>query len=781
MSFLQRGKRSIPLLYAGVGIGLGLLFLATLAPEIQSLVPENDLWWMIPAVFHQIEGKSVGQILGFLLSPVPIGFGQPMLKMYLFLLTVWAELYTRHLVFISMLFHFGNSGLLYRVCRQMGLMPSVSFFSALVYFTLFVHFHAVLWPTAFQHLLAVFTLLALLSLYLSTEELSERKDPAARWIYGATFAVGILASLQRSLLIGPILFLTHILFCSKDASQRKARYDRWLPLFVAFSLYPIFSLALVGDVIVNDALVELPLPGAWKFLLLFVGTLGILKGIRALLAISPMADRLRKGARFGIGFSVVVLLALLCLQDKRQLFLPYNGLVPFATALASFLDPIRTALSIDSTEAYHFLPPQVSFFGLLLSLGMIGLFLKEGVSRNRLLILWLVWYTVALIHLLHQYSSFPVFTPSRYFIYVTPVFSVLTGFGLITGVDLLFQGRASPWARHLLLMGLLVSLAVPNLLAIKLEIFRGRLANTLLLYDHVRAACLIKKDLAKVAEGDNFSPGLLYVSNVLPMPLDRLDKGFPKVDPAQQDNFRWVMSEVFQNRSLREIRVNPPGADLGDGPRYILEEDRITDGEGRGIDLFSERFHEGIFQMTQNHPDEAIRAFEEALRIRPFLFQYLLPSSGRLEDLRWMTNDLDLRDWIRRVGAPAVWGEKPPPKQEAILSLLHKELSDAILCFFFLSYVKHRQGDLEGSQRTLSHLWFLERNPKALISWIGAHPVVEADPAMGLFLQRVEDPLFFRNPLPWRMDDFGFGRFLMRLVFHWDFRSSWDERFGAWA
>lgn len=755
-----------------------LLFLWIVGPVIFSAVPETDLWWMIPTVSHETEGKSLGQSLRFLLGPFPLGFGQPILKLYLLLATSSHGLCIRHLILLSVLFHFGNALLLTRVSRQFGLSRDIAFFSGFMYLTIFPHFHAVLWPTAFQHVLAVFTILLVLHLYLRTEEKfqSGASESGGR-IFWAAIMAGLLASLQRSAaILVSVLLLAHILICSRTPLERQAKYDRWLPLFVVFSFYPSLSLAFVGDVIVHQAIAQWSLSPWARFFFLFGAVLASLSLIR-FLVYRPMTRPVRRFGIFLLFLGAAALFGSLCLHDKRHLLLPYNVLVPFATTLASYLDPLPTALLIDSTEAFHFIPPQVSFYVLCVSLFLMGMFGAVFVTRHRSLLLLGIWYSIGLVHLLHQYSSFPVFTPSRYFIYITPVFSIVFCAVLVSlGARLLRGTRLVPIFQQRFLFAFLVGLGISNLLAVRLEMHRGRLSNTFLMYEDIRAASLIRGDLVdKANRSGSAVMGPLSVSNVVPMPFkELLDGVFSDVDPARYQNFRLTVNEIFGHRLRPEIRINEPPNNLWSHHGYILNSDRIVDSKGRSIDPFTEFFDEGIAQMKRNRTGEALRLFERAIETKPFLLRYLL-TTGRLEDIRWMSNGLDMREWIRRIGEKYfLWGEAPIPKFEHTLSTMHQELSDYILCFVFVSYLKHQQGDFDGSRYALGRIWFLERNPQALVSWITSVPIVREDPGLSAFVQGLKDPWSFCDPIPWRKDDYGFGRFMVRLLFRWDIPSRWS-------
>jgi hypothetical protein len=766
--------RWVSILYGSLVGLLSLLFLSLLRDPILSALPEQDLWWMLPMLSHYVDGKPLSQVLGFLLGPAPYMLGQPALKIYLSLgNSSWLGLYTTHLIMVSVGVHAANAGLLYWLSRQLGLSRRVSLCSALVYFTSFAHFHAYLWPTAAQHVFAVFTILLMLNLYLNTEQ---RIDRHARytWLLVGMWAVTIAASLQRSTLIAPALILTHILVCSKDPQDRIAKYDRWLPLFVAYLLYPAMALTFVGDHIITTAFVPILIPPIVKALMLFLGGVACLMVIRWLLRMPPLSWRGRLVVRGLILSAIVGGLVILSLNDRRQVLWPYNALVPFITTLTSFLEPLQAVFLIDSTEPYHYISPQISVFSVLLSLLLIGTFIAVFVTQKKPLIIVLVWYVLSLGHLLSNYSSFHVRIPSRYFIYLSPVFAVIFSAVLIHGYSALVKNtRLKPLSRDIILAGLLISLSIPNLLAIRLELFRGKLANTYMIYDDIRTASLIRDDL-RHSNAVRRQPGAIYVTNVPEMPVEQFWSPTP-ADPAKFETFRDVVGEIFRDRAMRAIRVNEFPTSTAGNTLYVVSNYRVQDAQGVSIDPFARLFDGAVTRMAQNRHQEARELFQRAIEYRPFFLRYVL-SDYRLDDVRWITNGLDLRQWVNKAGAayPSS-NEAPVPKTEHILTLMNRELSDYLLAMFYLSYLEHRSGHADESRRWLSKMQFLERDPEALSSWIRQVPLVRADRAMLEFLERLKDPAYFRDPLPWWMDDYGFLRFLVRFLFRWDIQSSWDR------
>ncbi len=761
-------------LYGGAALLLSVLFVQWLRPGVSAAMPENDLWWMVPWLNHDLSGRSFWQGFGYLLSPAPLQLGQPALKLYLAGVIHGLGRTVSQVIWFSIGLHFLNAALLYGFSRLLGVGRRAGLLSGLVYLTLLVHFHAYWWPTASQHLMAVTTILALLTLFLRAEkQFSERNNGG--WFYPAVLAMTLMASLQRSTVLAPVFVLAHVIVCSNGPEERIRRFDRWLPLWFLYLVYPAVALTVVGDPEITIALSQGSLPAGMRAVLLLGAGALFLSALRAVVRAWP---RIGAGSRRGFiglaGTAVLFFWAGLVLQDSRQVFLPYNAVVPFLAVFTSFLDPLQAVLRMDPSEPFHYVSAQISVFSLFLGGLWVGLFLADRRPERKPLLLLLVCYGICALYVLpsYSYSSFPLRVPSRYFIYFTPVFSILFCSVAVRLADgLLQRTRVNPLAMEVFLVLLFVGLCVSNLLAIRVEIFRGRLANTYLVYEEIRTAQLIREDLHQ--RGPAALPGeILFVNGVSPMPFREITP-FVAVDPEQHDSFRMIAAEVLKDA---DIRVNVPAGT--EGRVYTIDGERILDRQGAPIDLFTRLLDQAVQRMREGRKAEAFDLFYQAAQTRPFLLRYLL-QSYRLEDLRWITRDLDLRGWIHRVdGLCKDWSDQPIPKRESVFALVHQEISDYLVCLFCLSYLEHHAGNEESSQRWLSQIHYLERDPAALVYRLMQVPWIAADPDLKNYAQRLNGSSYFSDPLPWRKDDYGFGRFLVRLLWSWDIRSGWDKRLG---
>lgn len=201
--------------------------------------------------------------------------------------------------------------------------------------------------------------------------------------------------------------------------------------------------------------------------------------------------------------------------------------------------------------------------------------------------------------------------------------------------------------------------------------------------------------------------------------------------------------------------------------------------KARQVDSFTPLLRQGIAEMKRGREAEALDLLRRAAATRPFLLRYLL-GRCRFSDLRWITGPSGLRSWIRQVGEERVRAAGLlTPEDRGILQGIGQEMSDYALCLFGISTLERRAGHLEESAHWLSQMRYLERSPERIVAWVGGLAPVRGDPALEESVARLADPNGLPDPLPWRMDDYGFGRFLVRLWVGRDIRSAWDQQMGV--
>ena len=116
------------------------------------------------------------------------------------------------------------------LAKNLGLNSRVSFLSSLMYLMLFAHFHAYMWPMAFQHLIVVFILSGLI-LYLKTNNLFFPTEIS--WLFFSDFIGSVIIVFLPAKYINIARDDNDAYFgLFKDRKDMLRKYDIWLPLFL---------------------------------------------------------------------------------------------------------------------------------------------------------------------------------------------------------------------------------------------------------------------------------------------------------------------------------------------------------------------------------------------------------------------------------------------------------------------------------------------------------------------------------------------------------------------
>lgn len=735
------GKRLTETFYFCVYLFLSAVFLAILYRPILKSAFEQDLWWFIPTVSQITEGLSFAKTFGFLFAIKPLWTGVASLKIIAFSILSLFGPQAKYFIFFSILIHFACSYLLFSIARKVGMNYRVSLFSALMYLTLFAHFHAYIWPMAFQHLAVTFFTLLVLNFYLKTDQLITSRSPSFRSYWVLTLALNLMASFCRlSILLLPLIILAHILFCSEGGKDKSRKYNIWIPLFITYLFYPLITLTYVGDIKLSMFFSKINIPARYPFLFIFAAAFLFLFSLILFFLQNYRPKRISRWILVII--SSGIFLALLGLKDiglltsMKNLLLFYNLLVPFAGLLASFLHPIQNALLIDSSSVDHFIPPQVDVFNMLLTLLLIAVFVKVFVCRNKGLIVFLAWYLVSFLYLNLRN---PI--ASRHFIYISPAFCIIFCSVLSYIYSCLMKkARLKIIYKEIILVLIFIGIFIPNILAIRFEIFRGKLVNTFLIYDYVRVANIIKEDLAKNSNIRNLTADKIYINGVTPMSYELWsviwEDALSPIDPLRYDNFRYLLAQVFNNNSMVNVHINQ--APHKGHTFYLVDDKRITNAQGEDIEPFLQLFQKAVKEMELEHYKVAGNLFQKAIDRRPFLLNYVL-SKYSLGDLKWITSGDPMRSWVNRIALGYCRDVKPPQEVAHIMTLIDKELDDYIQCLFYFSYLKYLSGDTKESKYWVSQIGFFERDYERLSSWLGQTPIVKSNYKILSFLEGLND------------------------------------------
>jgi len=745
-----RGSKYAKIIYASIFALVAMLFLRVLYSRIVNSFLEYDLLWFIPQVMGQIYNLSFTRLVGYFLDPLPIYSCSVPLKIYSYFAIKFLGSLSANFIIISLIVHFSCSALIFSLSKKLGLGERIGFFSALTYLTLFAHFHAYMWPMAFQHLIVVFFILLGLNLFLKTNLLYENGKRIV-FSYAATLLVGLLSSFCRaSVFILPAMILAHILFCSKNKSEMIAKYAYWLPLFIIYSVYPLIVFSF-GDPVLFMFFSKANLPVLLKFLIMFSFVLLILFIIKILLnAPKIIITRLKASILILVSLFAIILFFQ---GGAKRLLIPYNLISPFMGIFASFVHPLQSVLTMNSFRPFYHLMLGVDFVTFLTGIFILYVFITQFYKSRKELLVFGIWYLICAMFL---YLKNPM--PSRYFIYLSPVFSII----FCSVIDYLFtaffSNAKARFFSNLALASLFLILCSYNVLSIKLALVKARLINSYMIYDYARAANMVKNDLSNkglVAEN-------LLIKNAVPVKFIDLSDG-TVISDKKMYNVGLVFKQVFHDKSLNVL------TDLktqnSDGfASYFFQGNDIKDANGNSLDIFSQLFNSGKEELKRSNYDEASILFKRAVIEKPFLVKFLLKGFD-LSDIKFLTNDSDLRSWVdKTVVFYSVDYVEDRFKTEYISKILDKELDEFIQCFFYLSYIEDQRNKLGDSKHFFSLIRYLDKDFKNLLILLREDDFNQTDKKILDYINSLsKDFLYF--PMDYYNSRFDFQKFIYKLAF----------------
>ena len=756
---------------AWVGVLTGALlagFWLVLWQPIQMTLPENDLWWMIPTFQRLTEERTGLHELLFLFSPWPVRLGQPVLKVLFFLLQEVGRYQLSHLAVLLAMVHLLNASLVFCLGRVFGIGRRVCWMAGVIFFCFYPQFHAVLWLVAFQHLVAVTFLLAILCLWLKAESLNAR-DPRRRFYRWVTLGLTLVGSLGRSLFLLPLLMFGDFWLNSKNGDLRRRRFEGGWPFFAVFLAYPLGAIVWVGDDrLTPDRLMtflaEMQVAPWARYAVALAAGLGALLLVGWVLRVCEQPRwerRLNVAACLGIG----IIAGLLCRWDHRQFLLPYNLLIPLTTCLGAFLEPIQSAFRIDEAEVFYGIPPEFSPFLLILSVAWVaGLLRVARGGERRAVRFCILWYCLAILYPTFQYATYPVRIPSRYFVYLSPPFSLM--FSLATAHLLEWLESRLGWRRGLQRRGVeaaVVLLCLANLAAIRVAVWKGRWANNYMYYDDLRTVQLIREDPLRRGSG-NRAEDPVRISGIRPMLYEIRFWRFVPADPKAYQLFKLLArQESYGLGADAQVDLSDTPAD----PRvdYRVEGMRILRRDGSVVGRFDALWEEGIARFRSGDWEAARDRLESAVRERPFLLKFLLPAGGGLDDSRWLVGARrGVRRWLENVREHRESPTDPAPKLDRVREVVDGELSRYLEGLFLLAYVEHRLGRERESRFWFRQTRWLEPDLEMLQRWVRREAPVPWDASLEQFLAGMCRPDLLMNPPAWEKENSGQERFLMRLV-----------------
>lgn len=752
-------NRSMKILYLCVALFLIGVFLILLYQPVQAAFHEQDLWWMMPLMSSITEGHSfLENIKLFLFNPYPTLQGDPWMNTYLSSVIAIFGVIPKYFIFVSIVFHFLCAILLYAILRKLDFDYRIAFFSALVYLTTFVNFCYYIWPMAFHHLFVLFISLLVMYFYFDT---NKRADSGDNWkiSFWITIFLNFLASFsQITILLLPIGILAHILIASKDGEERLKKYNRWLPIFIIYLGYPVirfvyfgyqhlerfFHIGIGAHPVTNAVLFPAILFVGIGFLFLFGGILQLLRGYKL--------DRIFKILCItSLGLYLLILVAAFIRHDLvlgphkaklYELLSPYSFIYPFCVTFMNFIAPIKAALSINSTVPYNMIPLQSNIAGDLLSLLLIIVFIKKYFLRYKGLVIIAIFYIAALRYMRVDTANLP----SRHFVYVVPFFSIIFCSSFIYLYDLISNKISfNKKAREIILALIFIGLCVPNVFAIKLEMFRGRMANTFLIYDYIKISNLVKDDILANEEDWRVKARDIYIKGIRPMPFNVDEYWYPSADSHLRfDSFRYVFTQVYNNRPAVNLIINKTANAKGEF-EYAVKDLNIYNSTGLNIDKFDFYFDKAVKELRLGNNKKAFTLFKEAINIRPFLLNYVLSGGYELKDLGRIMGRKDLKSWVGDIINYYTVDSRTmcfksemyhAAKRKYVSSIIEKEMNEYIECLFYAAYLEYIFGNTKESNALLSEIAFIESDRNAVVFLLSKASLIRSSDSINGFITK---------------------------------------------
>lgn len=763
----------IKILYLGVFslLGAGSFFL--LSTSIRNIFHGTDLLWMIPTLSHISQHNSFWETVKILFfNPAPTNYGEPSMNLYLFLTYHFIGFKAQYFIFISAILHLFCVFFFYRFLQRIGFTFKMAFLAALIYATSFFHSFYFLWPMSMQHLATMFFVLLTLNLFLET---NYRLDHGLPWkiIFWQALFVNLLASFcPITIFVLPVAIFVYIICCSENHASRIKKYDLWLPLFMTY-----FGYRLIRDLfwgypecyqswyfdIFKKILSRIPFIGKLTvnagpelnpfivFSLFFIGGILCLLLLRFLLRISlrpPFLAFLKKLVSIGVILYLIIFLITLNFRNivvpmgvgipLPDFISPYNFIRPLAGVFVSFVNPIRSALSINAAAPYCYIPMNSNILWTVLFMLLVVIFLRKVCFKYKPLIFFACIYIFGL-PLLTMKSLWEMNNsiPSRYLVYVTPLFAVIFSTSFIIIYDFFINKvKISVFKKELILLVFFLILCFLNIFAINLILLKDKFVNEFLSYDYIKGASLIKQDLAAAKDGIRLKD--VCVEGVLPIPFHQNGWDFSPANPLDLATFKYTLAQVLNERDASNVCVDSSIDAKKNKITYIFDKNGVVDQKGQTIDPFLRLFYKAKEELKLENYQQARKLLEAAAQIRPFFFQFIFPN-GHLEDILWMANGRSARALIDDTANYYRGGSSSRiDKIEYIANMLDSEIKDYIECFFYLSYLYYIEKKLPDSYYWYSRIRFIDDRNDEVVSFLNQQPLIKSDLEMQKYIKEIK-------------------------------------------
>ncbi len=165
----------------------------------------------------------------------------------------------------------------------------------------------------------------------------------------------------------------------------------------------------------------------------------------------------------------------------------------------------------------------------------------------------------------------------------------------------------------------------------------------------------------------------------------------------------------------------------------------VIDEDGHDINPFNAYLDNGEQEFKEGNYESALSYFEKASATRPFLLNFVL-ERHRLEDLRWITNGMDLTTWTNNMANLMSSGN---PKSRHVSMIFNEEILKYVKSLFYTSYLSFRLGDEEAGKEWFSMVPYMVSDHEKVFYMLSGVPEINSDDEAMSFLRDYCDPMHF--------------------------------------
>ncbi len=585
----------------------GLVFLAALfwacSSRFLHIYLEDDFLWCLPLIEQIKHTQALPQMVhSFNAGELSLFDG-----IYFSLLLSMFGDHLQFYVFVSLAVHLCNAGLLFHLLfKRMRMSWAVSFFAAAIYLTFYGHFHAYMRPISISHTMVVSLILLLSNLYLGIEQRRENNQRIRR-LYAWAMGTAVIACVMRlSIVIVPLIMFMHMWFTAKNGKDAWRKFCLWGPVIFILLIYQWVLLTVVGRQ-------GRTLDGIMGVFNSFVHPVSLMLSLLMYFLLSAVTT-----GGFYLFFKSATSEVFL---KKFKKIIPWAFVFPlfFLLCLFNWLMALPSAHTADAYQRWQLMAyPEGArlFVLLLLSWVMMVAFTRHAIARAPEGIIFVIWYLGLLPFLGWQLD--PV--PSRYLIYISPIFATVLSFFLFEVLPQRFKFFREHLGRWVM-VGVVCIFIFSNIYAIRVRLTRSVLGDYLWSYDYVKAANLINDHIQANYTNNEIRALSVCVQGVDPIPF--LDGWKSFLGDHFDPNASFVMTLRSRIGEVKDIHVNRECQN--NDVVFRITDKTVVDQHNKSIELFYRFFDQAIVDRESGNPASVDEQLRHAFEHPPFVITLFSP------------------------------------------------------------------------------------------------------------------------------------------------------------